>query len=148
MNEVRRKGGRREFGPLSFFWRFVATLVLVVATYNPTAFSYYRWVRSGMSDGGLGPEHFVVGIGLIIGWTILVVATQRSLGTVGLLLAAALIGGLVWWLTDLGWIAVGSVSALTWVSLFCLAALLAVGLSWSHVWRRLTGQYEVDDNDD
>jgi len=26
--------------------------------------------------------------------------------------------------------------------------LLAVGLSWSHVWRRLTGQFEVDDGDD
>jgi hypothetical protein len=36
---------------------------------------------------------------------------------------------------------------LTWVILLCLALLLAVGLSWSHVWRRLTGQYEVDDND-
>lgn len=147
MNEVRRTGVRREFGAASFFWRFVATLVLVVATYNPTRFSYYRWVRSGMSDDRFGPEHFVVGVVLIIGWTILVVATQRSLGTVGLFLAAALIGGLVWWLTDLGWIAVGSVSALTWISLFCLAVLLTVGLSWSHVWRRLTGQYEVDDND-
>jgi hypothetical protein len=62
-------------------------------------------------------------------------------------LAAALIGGIIWWLTDLGWLAVGSVSALTWVSIICLSLLLAVGLSWSHIWRRLTGQYEVDDTD-
>jgi NAD(P)-dependent dehydrogenase (short-subunit alcohol dehydrogenase family) len=30
----------------------------------------------------------------------------------------------------------------------CLAALLAVGLSWAHIWRRLTGQYAVDEIDD
>ncbi|MGD8341253.1 MAG: DUF6524 family protein [Gammaproteobacteria bacterium] len=144
---MQRQGLVREFGAMSFIWRLVASFVLVLATYNPTAYSYYSWLQSRFTDGGLGPEHFVVGIVLIIGWTILVVATQRSLGTVGSVLAAALIGGLVWWLTDLGWIAVGSVSALTWVSIFCLSVLLAVGLSWSHIWRRLTGQYEVDDSD-
>ena len=75
-------------------------------------------------------------------------ATHRSLGPFGLLLAAALIGGIIWWLTDLGLVSVGSVAAMTWVILLCLSLLLAVGLSWSHVWRRLTGQYEVDDDDD
>ena len=28
-----------------------------------------------------------------------------------------------------------------------LSFLLAIGLSWSHVWRRLTGQYSTDDID-
>jgi hypothetical protein len=40
-----------------------------------------------------------------------------------------------------------TVTSATWVSLFCVALLLAVGLSWSHVWRRLTGQFEVDDGE-
>jgi hypothetical protein len=84
---------------------------------------------------------------LIIGWAILIVATKNSLGAIGLVLAGALIGGVVWWLSDLGFGVVGSLSVLTWVILFCLAMLLTIGLSWSHVWRRLTGQYEVDDND-
>jgi len=141
-----RKVSNRDFNAGSFLWRLGATLVLVLATYNPTRFSYYRWLRSSMSDGGLGPEHFVAGIALVIGWTILIVATQRSLGALGVVLGAALIGGIIWLLTDLGWIAVGSVSTLTWVSLVCLAVLLAVGLSWSHLWRRITGQYEVDDD--
>ena len=141
-----RKVSNRDFNAGSFLWRLGATLVLVLATYNPTRFSYYRWLSSSMSDGGLGPEHFVAGIALVIGWTILIVATQRSLGALGVVLGAALIGGIIWLLTDLGWIAVGSVSTLTWVSLVCLAVLLAVGLSWSHLWRRITGQYEVDDD--
>lgn len=147
MNEITRRSSAREFGAASFFWRLGASLILVLATYNPTSFSYYRWLRNSISAGELGPEHFVAGIAVVIGWTIFVVATQKSLGSVGLVLGAALIGGFVWWMTDLGLIAVGSVSALSWVALICLAMLLAVGLSWSHVWRRLTGQVEVDDND-
>jgi hypothetical protein len=147
MNEITRRSSAREFGAASFFWRLGASLILVLATYNPTSFSYYRWLLNSRSAGELGPEHFVAGIAVVIGWTIFVVATQKSLGSVGLVLGAALIGGFVWWMTDLGLIAVGSVSALSWVALICLAMLLAVGLSWSHVWRRLTGQVEVDDND-
>jgi Family of unknown function (DUF6524) len=145
---VAERGTNKDFSFGSFVWRLLASLVLVIATYNPTGYSYYQWLRGSMAaeGSGLGPEHFVVGMVLVIGWVILFVAAQRSLGTVGLVLGAALIGGIVWFLTDAGIIAVSSVSALTWVSMVCLAVLLAVGLSWSHVWRRVTGQYEVDDD--
>lgn len=139
----------KEFTSGSFLWRVVGSLVLVVATYNPTGVSYYHWIRDSMAGagtGGLGPEHFVVGVLLVIGWVVLFVAAQRSLGTGGLILGAALLGGVVWWLTDMGVIAVASVSALTWASLVCLAVLLAIGLSWSHIWRRMTGQLEVDED--
>jgi hypothetical protein len=84
---------------------------------------------------------------LLIGWVMLLAATQRSLGPVGLLLGAALLGGLVWLSIDFGLLDINSVSELSWIILVCIAALLAIGLSWSHVWRRLTGQFEVDDGD-
>ena len=147
-----KRGGRRtskEFNFASFTWRFIASLILVLATYNPTAYSYWDWVRTVMSDDstGLGPAHFVVGVVLLIGWVILLAATQRSLGFLGLLLGGSLLGGVVWLLVDIGWLNVDSVSAATWIGLVCIAILLAVGLSWSHVWRRLTGQFEVDDGD-
>jgi len=63
------------------------------------------------------------------------------------MLGAALLGGVVWLLIDIGILNVGTVSSATWVGLICIALLLAAGLSWSHVWRRLTGQFEVDDGD-
>jgi hypothetical protein len=148
MNEQRRRSAAREFGVGSFFRRFAASVLLVFLTYNPTEFSYFRWLLNSRADGDLGPPHFIAGIAITIGWTIFVVATQRSLGTVGIVLGAALIGGIVWWVTQSDWFNVDSFAALTWVVLFCLSLLLAVGLSWSHVWRRLTGQLEVDDNDD
>lgn len=137
----------REFNFLSFVWRFFASLFLVMVTYNPTQYSYVHWLRTASENSALGPEHFVVGVVLLIGWVILLAATQRSLGTFGLLLGGALLGGVVWMLTDIGWLNISTLSNATWVGLFCVAALLAVGLSWSHVWRRLTGQFEVDSDD-
>ena len=139
----------KEFNFLSFVWRFLASLVLVLLSYNPTKYSFWGWVTSAQNaePSTLGPEHFVVGIVLLIGWAILLAATQRSLGALGLLLGGALLGGIIWLLVDLGWLSLQSVSSATWVGEISVAFLLAVGLSWSHVWRRLTGQFEVDDGD-
>lgn len=137
----------KEFNLGSFLWRLLASLFLVLVTYNPSNYSYLDWVLHATPENPRGPGHFVVGVGLLIGWVILLVATHRSLGTFGLILGGALLGGVVWLLTDLGWLSIETVSAATWVALVCIAALLAIGLSWSHVWRRLTGQFEVDDDD-
>ncbi len=138
-----------EFNFLSFVWRLLASLVLVTATYNPTDYSFVGWLRDAVAapESSLGPEHFVVGVALLIGWVILLAATQRSLGTFGLLLGGALLGGVVWLLIDIGWLDIETVSSATWVGLLCVSVLLAVGLSWSHVWRRVTGQFEVDADD-
>ena len=147
----KKSSGRtsREFSFLGFVWRFVASLFLVLASYNPTDYSYWGWLTSAMNaePSTLGPEHFVVGVLLLIGWVILLAATQRSLGFFGLMLGAALLGGVVWLLIDVGILNINTVSSATWIGLVCIALLLAVGLSWSHVWRRLTGQFEVDDGD-
>ena len=141
--QAQKKSASREFTAASFFWRLAAALVLVLATYNPSGVSFFHWVAEAES---LGPEHFVVGVLIAIGWVILIAATKRSLNALGMILGIVLLGGIVWLLIDLGALSVESTSALTWVLLICIAVLLAVGLSWSHIWRRLTGQFEVDDN--
>jgi hypothetical protein len=139
----------KEFNFMSFVWRLAATLALVLLTYNPTRFSYWGWLKHAQASetAALGPEHFVVGVALLIGWAILLTATQRSLGTFGLILGGLLLGGIVWLLIDLGLLSIGTMSSATWIGLICVAVLLAIGLSWSHVWRRLTGQFEVDDGE-
>ena len=139
----------KEFNFMSFVWRLAATLALVLLTYNPTRFSYWGWLKHAQSSetAALGPEHFVVGVVLVIGWAILLTATQRSLGTFGLILGGLLLGGIVWLLIDFGLLSIGTMSSATWIGLICVAVLLAIGLSWSHVWRRLTGQFEVDDGE-
>ena len=148
-NNSAAAGGRRktsEFDWASFALRLAATLVLVLATYNPSGYSFAHWLQNGFSNDGLGPEHFVVGVIVLIGWVILLTATQRSMGTFGLILEALLFGGIVWLLIDFGLLSIDTVAKFTWVILVILSVMLAIGLSWSHVWRKLTGQFEVDDD--
>jgi len=137
------KSVAREFTALSFLWRFAASLLLVLATYNPSGYSFFHWVSN---SANLGAQQFVVGVVILIGWVILLAATKRSLDTLGMVLGVALLAGLVWLLIEFGVLSLESVSTFTWVVLVCIAALLAVGLCWSHIWRRLTGQFEVDDD--
>jgi len=62
------------------------------------------------------------------------------------MIGAALIGTGIWLLVDLGVLHAESMSTIAWLVLFALATLLAIGLSWSHIWRRLSGQLEVDED--
>ena len=65
----------------------------------------------------------------------------------GLFIGAAFFGTLVWFLISVGALTLNHRSEITWIALICLSGLMALGLSWSHVRRRLTGQYDVDDVD-
>lgn len=139
----------RSFGVLDFAWRWALAIVLVFATFNPSGHSYYHWIAEAFSaeGSGLGALHYFLGVVLITGWTIYLVATQGSLGTAGIVILAALIGTGIWLLVDVGIINADSTRAITWLALVALATLLAVGMSWSHIWRRLSGQIDVDEVD-
>jgi hypothetical protein len=136
------------FTALSFLWRFLVALVLVLITFNPSGFSVYHWIVTAIGASAFGPVHAVVLILVLIGWVIFWVATWRALDTFGVVLAFIALGTIVWLLVDFGLISANSVSAMTWISLVCLAAVLAIGLSWAHIWRRITGQLNVEDTDD
>lgn len=127
--------------------RFLAALGLVVATYNPTPWSYIAWLRASLASGNAGPEHWFVLVVLLIGWTVFFRATWRSLGPLGVLLTAGFFGTLVWLLVDHGVVAPSGATQLVWTAELSLAALLATGLSWSHIRRRITGQVDTDDVD-
>jgi len=140
------RNGGRDIGVGGFVVRLLAALLLVMATYNPTEYSYVDWVQRALGEGSLGALHFFVGVLLAIGWTIYVVASYRSLGPLGLVLGAAFFVTLVWLLIDFDILKLESAQIVTWVVLFCLSGLLAIGVTWSHIWRRLTGQLEVDED--
>ena len=59
----------REFSGLSFLWRFLFALLLILATYNPSGYSMTDWVRNAMAESNLGPEHFFLSTLLLIGWS-------------------------------------------------------------------------------
>ncbi len=138
------RGSSLTFG--GFAWRLLLALVLVLITYNPTHYSFLDWLRASFhSVDGLGPEHAVAGIALFGGWLFVITATRQALGSLGLIVLVLFIGALIWWMVDAGWLNAASRSSMEWVVLVALAVLLAVGMSWALLWRRITGQVTVDD---
>lgn len=133
---------------VGFLWRFVAALVLVLVTYNPSGQSAYHWITSAISLSEFGPLHLLLIGVLLAGWTVYWLATWRALGPLGFTLAAVIVGAIIWLLYDIGLLESHSASAITWIAQICLAAVLAVGVAWSHLWRRMTGQFNVEDVDD
>ena len=128
-----------------FVGRWLFALALVFGTYNPTGYSYLGWLLG--KDTVFGPVIFIAGVVLLIGWIIYLRATMMSMGWLGIVLSTALLGGIVWWLVDLGLLSLHSMNAFSWVILALLSLLLALGMSWSHIRRRLTGQVDTDDLD-
>ena len=129
-----------------FLLRFVFALLLVILTYNPSGYSYSHWLQTSFSD--FTPLLGVAGISLIIGWVIYIRATLRSLGLIGLILATLFFSAILWLLIDWGWLGLNNVTAMSWVILVLLSAVLAVGISWSHIRRKLSGQVDSDDVDE
>lgn len=136
----------RDLGAGGFLARIVFAMALVLGTYNPTDFSYVSWAFSEGHE--FGPVTALLGVVLLIAWIVFLRATFLSLGWLGIVLGAALFGCFIWLFVDLGWLSLDSPTAITWVALVMLSLILAVGLSWSHIRRRLTGQVDVDDIED
>jgi Na+/melibiose symporter-like transporter len=124
--------------------RFFMALVLVFATWNPTGCSFVHWLLRTL-PAVTAPLAFA-GVVLLIGWILFLHATLESLGMLGILLAGAFFGSLTWLLFDLGWLSAQN-DVMSYVALALIAAVLAVGMSWSHIWRRLSGQVDVDEVD-
>jgi hypothetical protein len=130
----------------SFGLRFLFSAILLFATYNPEGYSYYHWVKEMFPS--ITIEQAFVGVVLIIGYVIYLRATLRSLGVIGLALAFAFFGLLVGMLFKWGWISLDGQKMLSYVIEILLAVILAVGMSWSHIRRRLSGQADMDDVDE
>ena len=70
--------------------RFLFAAILFFSTYNPEGYSYFDWALMNMSE--ITPLKIFAGIVLLIGWTIYIRATIRSLGIIGLILALGFFG--------------------------------------------------------
>ena len=125
----------------SFVLRYAIALVLVFVTYNPSEYSWVQWLYS---DAAMVYK-VASGIVLLIGWVMFLRATWNSLGAFGTLLAAAFFGVMIWLLIEWGLLALDNTSVMVWVVEFILSGVLAVGMSWSHIRRKMSGQYDTDE---
>ena len=127
------------FGVLA---RLIAGLAVVLLTYNPTGRSFYDWAMRDFAN--LTALKAFSGALLLVGWVICIRAALKSLGALGLVLSALVLGTLVWVLTDYGILSPDRPSLLSWISLIIIGIILGIGLSWSLLRTRVTGQVEVD----
>lgn len=132
---------RKEFTLVSFLLRLLFALALVFLTYNPSGYSWVGWL---LSDTPMVYK-VAAGVVLLIGWVMFLRATWRSLGALGTILALAFFAVVIWLFHHWGFFALDDVETIEWIVLFVLSGVLAVGMSWSHVRRKLSGQYDTDE---
>jgi hypothetical protein len=132
---------KNRFTFVSFLLRFLVALFLVFLTYNPSIYSWVHWLNSS------APLVYKVGTGvlLLIGWAMYLRATWMSLGAIGTVLAAAFFAVMIWLLIEWGVLALNNTSGVVWVIEFILSGVLAIGMSWSHIRRKVSGQFDTDE---
>lgn len=136
-----------------FGWRFLVALLLVCLTWNPTPYSYVSWAAKhigGAVSNGWSDERRTlaliafVGVALLIAWLFYIRTTARTLGTVGVILAAGLCATVYWVLSSYGVVGLQNGTVLVWLALVLFSIILAMGMSWSHVRRIWAGQTDVE----
>jgi nitroreductase len=130
---------------MGFLLRWAFAFILLAATYNPTDWNLVSWSMANYR--AQIPLTILATLVLLVGYIIYVRATLRSIGLFGMVLILAVASTLIWVLFDFGWIDLADPTFNTWLSLAVLSLVLAIGLSWSIVRRKLSGQADVDDID-
>jgi hypothetical protein len=131
--------------------RLLASLVLVYGTFNPEGYSFFHWAIRPLIEGPAAaaaqraPVKLLVGLLLLAIWLFFVQTARRSIGWKGGVLVLAILGALVWALIDWQVLSPTSSRAIAHVVLAALAVVLTLGMSWSHLSRRLSGQVDTDD---
>lgn len=134
--------------PVSFSFpnlilRWLAAAFLVFAVYNPSGHSYYHWLVD-MSDDRWSLKA-LAGVSLVIAVATFGYATLRSIGVSGVLWAVIFFGVVIWAMVDNGLL--DGLSGWAWVTIVLgvVASILAIGVSWSHIRARLSGQADSND---
>jgi Kef-type K+ transport system membrane component KefB len=84
---------------------------------------------------------------LLIAYVFIAHATWESLSPIGVVLSIAFFAAVIWVMVDIGLLSLEHSLVITWVILIVVSTILAVGMSFSLVRCRVTGQIDVDDVD-
>jgi hypothetical protein len=121
--------------------RVVLAIALVLLTFNPSGYSFYHWISA--PPAGVTALKAFAGVALLIGWVVCLRTAFVALGWLGVILCAALLGTFVWLLRDLHVLEAAGSAAMTWIGLVIVGTILGLGLSWSLIRARTTGQIET-----
>jgi hypothetical protein len=125
--------------------RWLGAFALLAAIFNPTAWNYVTWARANWAD----QMPLIVFTGLILAVLAMVylVATMRSIGLLGALVIVAIFAAGLWVLTDWGLLGLDNSALNIWLGIFALSLILGIGMSWSILRQRLSGQQTTDEVD-
>ena len=135
------------FSAGGFLTRWLVALALVLVTFNPTSWSYVHWLLADWPGDNM-PLKALAGVVLLILYVIFLLSTWRAIGALGVLLAVLFFAAALWVLVSYGWLDPHQTTLMTWVVLVVFATILAIGMSWAHIRRRMSGQIDVDRIDD
>ena len=133
--------------PLAFFFaRFLFSLALVLATYNPSGYSFYHWVID--FGAGLPSLKVIVALILVMIYYVIFRVVFAAFRRSGLI-----VGGLaaVLFTIELAGVVVARRSQHSlhfyfllsqYITLCAVAIVLSLGVSWSRLIERLTGQLQ------
>ncbi len=115
--------------------RLVLPALLVLTSFNPTGYSYFHYakLRLPSSVDGL---FALMSVLLLIAWVVLLRATFKTLGSLGVVLMSLLLAALVWVGADAGWWSLQDGPTRTWAALGVITVVLTVGLSWGALRRK------------
>ncbi len=121
-------------------FRMAIAVGLVLATFNPSGYSFVHWITA--PPVGVTPGKAVAALILLIGWLMTARTAFIAMGKFGLLIGIALFAAIIWLLVDRQFLTLTG-AGIVWVSLLVVGLLLGVGLSWSLLRAKATGQLEV-----
>ena len=121
--------------------RILFALAIVIATWNPTGYSYVQWALIDTST--FDATKALLGVLLLAAWLLCIRATWVSLGLMGLILAAIVIGVFVWWLLSMG-IVSSDQRTMQWIGVIAIGVVLGIGMGWSLFRAKATGVVETD----
>lgn len=130
------------FGPVNLLQRWLFAVFIVFATYNPSGMSFVHWTVSPNSNKTVVAA---VGVALLGIFIFLARSTWRSMKLIGITITATFFILFSVMLIDLGVISLASPEVLEVIALVVIASTLAVGLSFSAIRARLSGQVDSDD---
>lgn len=126
--------------------RWLGAFLLLAAIFNPSRWNYVTWARTAWAD----QMPLIVFSGLILAVIAMVylVATMRSIGATGALVIAAIFAAGLWVLSDWGLLGLENSALNIWLGILALSLILGVGMSWSILRQRLSGQQTTDEVND
>jgi len=124
-----------------------------IGEYIEEEMGHQEWILNDIAACGADKEAVrgetpMAATELMVSYAYDTIYRNNPAGFFGMVLVAAIVGSLIWVLSDWGILRLGSSDLRIWLGLLGLSVVLGIGLSWSIVRRALSGQIDVDDLDE